>query len=144
MMLAILAGAVIAAPVDLAWMSGSWTHEKDGVVTRETWLAPLGGAMSGAGQTNRPGRPARSEFMTITVGPAGLTFTAYVDGQPPTPFVAIASDPGSAVFENRAHDFPQRVMYRRCGENLCAGIEGVVAGKPRAEHWTYVRASAAE
>ncbi|MDP2011744.1 MAG: DUF6265 family protein [Phenylobacterium sp.] len=144
MILAILAGAVIAAPVDLAWMSGSWTHEKDGVVTRETWLAPLGGAMSGAGQTNRPGRPARSEFMTITVGPQGLTFTAYVDGQPPTPFVAIASDPGSAVFENRAHDFPQRVMYRRCGENLCAGIEGVVAGKPRAEHWTYVRASAAE
>ena len=80
--------------------------------------------------------------MTITVGPQGLTFTAYVDGQPPTPFIAIASD--SAVFENKAHDFPQRVMYRRCGENLCAGIEGVVAGKPRAEHWTYVRASAPE
>ena len=144
MMLAILAGAVIAAPVDLGWMSGSWTHEQDGVVTRETWLAPLGGTMSGAGQTNRPGRPARSEFMTITVEPAGLTFTAYVDGHPPTPFVAIASDPGSAVFENKGHDFPQRVMYRRCGANLCAGIEGVVAGKPRAEHWTYVRVSASE
>ncbi len=137
MMLAILAAAAVGAPADLTWMAGSWTHEKDGIVTRETWLPPLGGAMSGAGQTNRPGKPARSEFMTITVEPAGLTFTAHVQGQPPTPFVAIPSDPGSAVFENSAHDFPQRVMYRRCGENLCAGIEGVIAGKPRAEHWTY-------
>nr|QQZ52140.1 hypothetical protein JKL49_05110 [Phenylobacterium glaciei] len=85
MMLAMLAAAVIAAPADLTWMAGSWTHEQDGVVTRETWLPPLAGTMSGAGQTNRPGKPARSEFMTITVTPAGLTFTAHVDGQPPTP-----------------------------------------------------------
>ncbi|WP_310542310.1 DUF6265 family protein [Phenylobacterium sp.] len=143
-MLAILAAAAVAAPADLTWMAGSWTHEQDGIVTRETWLPPLGGAMSGAGQTNRPGKPARSEFMTITAEPAGLTFTAHVQGQAPTPFVAIPSDPGSAVFENLTHDFPQRVIYRRCGQNLCAGIEGVVAGKPRAEHWTYVRASAPE
>ena len=144
MILAILAAAVIAAPADLSWMAGSWTHEQDGVVTRETWLPPLGGTMSGAGQTNRPGKPARSELMTITVAPAGLTFTAYVDGPPQTPFVAIASDPGSAVFENKAHDFPQRVMYRRCGDNLCAGIEGMIGGKLRAEHWTYVRVLAPE
>ena len=144
MIFAMLAAAVIAAPADLSWMTGAWTHEKDGVVTRETWLSPLGGTMSGAGQTNRPGKPARSEFMTITATPAGLTFTAYVDGQPPTPFVAIPSDPGSAVFENRAHYFPQRVMYRRCGADLCAGIEGVVGGKPRAEHWTYTRVSVPE
>lgn len=144
MILAMLAAAVIAAPADLAWMAGSWTHEQDGTIRRETWLAPLGGTMSGAGQTNRPGKPGRSEFMTITAEPAGTTFTAYVDGQPPTRFVAIASDPGSAVFENKAHDFPQRVMYRRCGANLCAGIEGVVAGKLRAEHWTYSRISVPE
>ena len=139
MMLAILAAAAVSAPADLSWMAGSWTYEKDGVVTRETWLAPLGGTMSGAGQTNLPGKPARSEFMTITVGPSGLTFTAYVDGQAPTPFVAVPSDPGSAVFENKGHDFPQRVMYRRCGEKLCAGIEGTVGGQMRREHWTYER-----
>ena len=144
MILAILAAAAVAAPADLSWMAGSWTHEKDGVITRETWLPPLGGTMSGAGQTNRPGKPAHSEFMTITTAPAGLTFTAYVDAQPPTPFVAIASDPDSAVFENKAHDFPQRVMYRRCGQNLCAGIEGMIGGKPRAEYWTYVRVLAPE
>lgn len=137
MILALLAAAVVAAPADLTWMAGSWRHEAAGVVTRETWLAPEGGTLTGAAQTNAPGKPARSEFMTISVGPAGLTFTAYVDGQAPTPFVAVPSDPGSAVFQNLAHDFPQRVMYRRCGENLCAGIEGTVDGKLRAEHWTY-------
>ena len=137
MILALLAAAVVAAPADLAWMAGSWTHEQDGVVTREAWLAPLDGRLSGVGQTNRPGKPARSEFMTITVEPEGLTFTAHVVGQPPTRFVAIASAPGSAVFENRTHDFPQRVLYRRCGANLCAGIEGLAGGKPRAERWTY-------
>ena len=41
---------------------------KAGVVTRETWLAPLGGAMSGATQTNRPGKAVVHEFETITTG----------------------------------------------------------------------------
>jgi hypothetical protein len=142
-------GAILAASVMLAgaadevaklgWMAGSWVHEKDGVVTRETWLAPRDGAMAGAAQTNRPGRRPSIEFTRITAEPAGATFTALVGAQPPTPFVLLPGKDGEAVFENKAHDFPQRVIYRRCGAALCARVEGEVKGQLQSEDWRYTR-----
>ncbi len=132
-----------ATPADvakLAWMAGSWAEtSKSGAVTRETWLPPLDGAMAGAGQTTKPGKPAAFEFATITAEPAGVTFTAHVAGQPATPFVLKPGAEGEAIFENLAHDFPQRVIYRRCGEDLCAAIEGEQAGKPLRIQWRYQR-----
>jgi hypothetical protein len=125
---------------DLTWMAGAWTQTDDrGVTTRETWLAPLGGAMAGVGQTTRPGGKTSFEFMSITTEAAGPTFTARIEGQTPTPFVLKPGPAGEAVFENLAHDFPQRVIYRRCGEDLCGRIEGVVDGQARAIDWRYVR-----
>ncbi len=129
-----------AAVDDLAWMAGAWTQTDDrGVTTRETWLAPLAGAMAGVGQTTRPGGKTSFEFMSITTEPAGPTFTARIEGQTPTPFVLKPGEPGEAVFENLAHDFPQRVIYRQCGEDLCGRIEGVIDGKVQAVDWRYER-----
>lgn len=124
---------------DLAWMAGNWTQEAGGKVVRETWLPPVQGAMAGVTQTHRPGKPASTEFSTITTGPGGVTFTAYVTGQPPTPFVLKPGAPGEAVFENPDHDFPQRVIYRTCGEDLCARIEGLINGQARGMDWRYSR-----
>jgi hypothetical protein len=89
--------------------------------------------------TTRPGKAPIVEYAKITVEPAGVTFTATVGVQPPTPFVLLSGAAGEAVFENKAHDFPQRIFYRRCGAGLCAGIEGVVNGKPKREDWRYTR-----
>jgi hypothetical protein len=124
---------------DLAWMAGSWTQEAGGKVVRETWLPPVQGAMAGVTQTHRPGKPASTEFSTITTGSAGVTFTAYVAGQAPTAFVLRPGAPGEAVFENPDHDFPQRVIYRKCGEDLCARIEGAINGQTQGMDWRYRR-----
>ena len=138
-----LAGPARAAPVDdvqaLAWLAGSWIQKSENLTIRETWLAPLDGAMSGVSQTNRPGRKPFTEFMTITAEPAGATFTARIGAQPPTPFVLKSHGEDEAVFENLAHDFPQRVIYRRCGGDLCARIEGTVDDKPQSQDWRYTR-----
>ena len=104
-----------AAPVEtFAWLAGSWVEARDGVVTREVWLAPLGGTMTGANQANRPGR------RPFVLKPGGTA--------------------DEAVFENPAHDFPQRVIYRRCGDDLCARIEGTVKGRLRSQDWRFRRA----
>lgn len=137
--IAVLADAS-ADVAKLSWMAGSWVHEKDGVVVREIWLAPMGGAMAGAGQTNRPGRKPFIEHVKITAEAGGATFTASLPGQPPTPFVLLPGADGEATFENKAHDFPQRVIYRRCGEELCAAVEGLVNGELKREEWRYRRA----
>jgi hypothetical protein len=138
-----LALPAFAAPADdvarLAWMAGSWTQEAGGVTTRETWLAPLGGVMAGAGQTNAPGKKPFISYYRISAEPAGATFTAILPGQPPTPFVLVPGKDGEAVFENKAHDFPQRVIFRRCGAELCGRIEGTIQGKLESEEWRYTR-----
>ncbi len=142
MMLVIMAAAALAGAdqVDkLTWMAGTWVQDADGVSVRETWLAPNDGAMGGVGQTNRPGKRPLVEFMKITAEPAGATFTAIVPGQPPTSFVQIAGRDGEVVFENKDHDFPQRVIYRRCDADLCARIEGTISGKLQFQDWRYTR-----
>lgn len=137
----LLAGGSAAATElpDLTWMAGSWRLDKDGVTTRETWLTPLGGTMAGVTQTNRPGRPAEVEFATISVEPTGVTFTARPRGQTATPFVMRPGGSDHVVFENPKHDFPQRVIYRRCGADLCARIEGDLLGRAKAVEWRYRR-----
>jgi len=139
------AGAAHAAPVDdvqaLSWLAGSWEQRGENLTVREVWLHPADGAMSGLTQTNRAGRKPSTEFMTITAEPAGATFTARLDGQSPTTFVLKPGPAGEAVFENPAHDFPQRVIYRRCADDLCARIEGMVKGRPQSQEWRYVRAT---
>ena len=129
-----------ASVADLAWMAGSWSQTVNGKTVRETWLPPLDGAMAGVTQTHRPGKPPITEFSTITAGSVGVTFTAYVSGQPPTLFVLKPGEPGVAVFENLAHDFPQRVIYRRCEADLCARIEGMAGGRIEGMDWRYRRA----
>ena len=139
---ALTSAAQAAGPGDVAklgWLAGTWSETKGGVVTRETWLTPLDGGMGGVGQTTRPGKPPKVEFQKITAEPAGVTFTAVVDGQPPTPFVLKPGPDGEAVFENLAHDFPQRVIYRRCGAQLCASIEGMMGGTLETISWRYDR-----
>lgn len=136
----LLAGDAAAAELpDLSWMAGSWRLDRDGVVTRETWLSPLGGTMAGVTQTNRPGKPVEVEFATISAEPEGVTFTARPKGQTPTPFVLRPGKGDHVVFENPKHDFPQRVIYRRCGADLCARVEGEMIGGPKVLEWRYRR-----
>lgn len=146
--LALIAALAIATPAlagetaqvaDLSWMAGSWAQETPGGTVRETWLPPLGGAMAGITQTHRPGKPVVTEFSTITTEAAGVTFTAYLQGAPPTPFVLKPGKPGEAVFEDLTHDFPQRVIYRQCEVGLCARIEGTINGKLQGMDWRYRR-----
>lgn len=143
MMLMILAAAVAmtgAGDVEkLAWMAGTWVLDTGTTTVRETWLSPKDDTMAGVSQTNRAGKPAFVEYMKISAEPAGATFTAMIPGQPPTAFVLISGPDGEATFENKAHDFPQRVIYRRCGVDLCGRIEGTVGGKLQFQDWRYLR-----
>lgn len=141
MILAMLAAAAVAADVaKFDWLAGTWLQERDGGAVREMWLPPRDGAMAGVTLTTRPGKPPLVEFAKITAEPEGVTFTAIVGRQPPTAFVLLPGKEGEAVFENKAHDFPQRVFYRRCGADLCAGIEGVADDRVERQEWRYTRA----
>ena len=122
----------------LSWITGTWSETKGEVTTRETWQAS-DGALVGTSETLHAGKPPQVERMKITAEAAGATFTAIIPGQPPTPFLLLPGGEGEAVFENKTHDFPQRVIYRRCEAQLCARIEGTAGGKTQFQEWRYTR-----
>ena len=73
-----------------------------------------------------PGSAARSSPCR-TVHPA--PGAAPPAGQAEASFPLVRLGAAEADFENPAHDFPQRVIYRRDGELLRARIEGTRAGR---------------
>jgi hypothetical protein len=139
--LAALAGPALASPkiADLGWMVGAWVQSGEGSVVREVWLPASGDQMVGVSHETRAGRRPAYEFERIEDKDGVIAFTAILEGQPPTAFALRSAADGEVVFENKDHDFPQRVIYRRCGEDLCARIEGTIGGKTQGQDWRYRR-----
>lgn len=127
----------------LGWLSGCWTMSRDGRLTEETWLRPAGGMLVGAGRTLRDGTLRQFEFMRIDVQNGAVTFTAIPSGQAQASFPAISQTANEIVFENKAHDFPQKITYRSPGpDRLHAAIQGPINGTLRTIEFTYNRCEA--
>ena len=128
-----------ASLADLAWLTGQWRAEQgDGAVVSETWLAADGGVMPGIGRTIAGGK-AQVEFMRLDEKDGVVAFTAIVGRQQPVTFPLKSATTDEWVFENLAHDFPQRVILRRCKAGYCPSIEGLMNGKLERMDWTYAR-----
>jgi hypothetical protein len=117
----------------LAWMAGCWRMESATRVVDEMWMAPAGGVMLGTGRTVIKGRAVGHEFMQIREDSGRIAFVARPSGQAEASFALVTIGEREVVFENPAHDFPQRVIYRRDGTSLTGRIEGTQNGKPRFE-----------
>jgi hypothetical protein len=116
----------------LSWLAGCWQQlTSTGATSDEIWMAPEGEMMLGMSRTVARGRVVEYEFMRIHSDGDSITFSATLPKQSETAFRMIEMDRRSVVFENRAHDFPQRVIYHLDGDTLTGRIEGTQNGKPR-------------
>lgn len=143
-MLGLIAAAALAAQPasapDLSWLAGYWLSCDGGREVSETWTDARGGQAFGLNVTLSGGR-AGWEHMRIGPDAEGrLAFHAQPMGQPPASFPLAESGEERLVFEDPAHDFPQRVIYSRRGQTLVGRIEGVVDGRDRAAEWTFLPA----
>lgn len=125
----------------LAWMAGSWAGTKDGVASEEHWTSPAGDALVGMHKDVRDGRMTSFEQLRIVVDPENrICYLASPGGAPPTAFCAVEIGERRVVFENRQHDFPQRILYwLDDAGKLHARIEGPMQGQEVAEEWTWSR-----
>jgi hypothetical protein len=135
-LLASLAAAAVA-PFDLGWLSGYWLSCDGGREVSETWTGPRGGILLGNGVTTAADGEVSFEAMRIGPSASGISFYATPSGQSPAEFPMKSAGAQDVTFENPAHDFPQRVIYRRDGEQLIGRIEGVINGKERTATWAY-------
>lgn len=126
-------------PARLDWLAGHWTSGSGGGSTEEHWTSPAGGALVGMNKGVREGRIS-FEFLRIGPSAEGLTYFASPAGRPATPFRAIELEARRVVFENKEHDFPQRILYWLDAEGrLHARVEGSLAGQPRSREWVFTR-----
>ncbi|MDX1379936.1 MAG: DUF6265 family protein [Xanthomonadales bacterium] len=109
-----------ASAGDLDWMLGCW-ETPDGSA-REVWVRQSPGQLVGMAAVASEGRVVFHEVLVVEVDGGGAHYTAHVQGQDATKFTAKTFNDGEAAFVNAAHDFPQKVHYRRDGDRLLASI----------------------
>lgn len=125
----------------LSWMSGCWKAEAGDRVTEEQRMPLRAGTLVGVGRESRGGTLLSAELTIVRLRGDLLVFEAFPTGQPPAVFTASALTDSSVTFANPAHDFPQRVIYRKAGaDSLIARIEGDRGGQARGVDFPMARA----
>lgn len=126
--------AAQARPMEnVSWLPGCWELSIGARRVLEQWAVGTGGAeLNGTSVTTVNGVERESEKIRIYVSSDTLVYAAHPSRQAPAEFRARASSAVETIFENLAHDFPQRIIYRRSGaDSLIASIEGERGGQMR-------------
>ena len=94
--------------------------------------------MVGMHRTVKGDRMVEFEFLRIEEQQGVPVYLAMPNGRSPaTPFRLKTLERERVVFENAAHDFPQRILYWKEGAALRSRIEGTQNGKPASMEWTW-------
>ena len=134
------ASARTASEEKLAWLAGDWCGNDEEQELEESWLAPRANEAIGMSRTLAGGRMLSFEFMRIIDREGSPTYVAQPNGEPPTYFKKTGGGEGWIRFENKQHDYPQRIEYRKLGEGLLAEIGGPGAeGKEEVISYRYQR-----
>ena len=111
---------------ELAWLSGDWQTAPGGrALIEEHWTVPAGGTMIGMGRTVVGDKTAEFEFLRIEQRGNDLFYVANPNANcPQTDFKLTRLTGQEVIFENPAHDYPKRVMYRKNSDgSLVASID---------------------
>ena len=140
---AVLAGSANAeqsasVPAMPSWLAGGWVMgEPDGKWFEEWWTPARAGVMLGAGRSGAGSSLEWWEQTRIEIADGKLRFCALPKGQAGACFAAVKSSATEIVFENAAHDYPQRVRYSLDGGELHAEIALKDGSKPN--RWRFKR-----
>lgn len=104
----------------------------------ENWIGAGAGTLLGTNLTR--GEQTGFEFLRIAANTSGgYSYYSMPGGRsPPTEFAMVSLERERAVFENLAHDFPQRIVYERNDDALHARIESADASQGM--DWNFRRA----
>jgi hypothetical protein len=130
----------------VSWLTGRWQTVRPAktgappVKIQEEWHPALDTTMMSVGTTTKGDSIVDSELVVIREAGKHLMYEAHPRGQASALFHSIELTDSTVVFENRSHDFPQRVGYERFGaDSLLAWIEGTQKGKLKRIEFPYRR-----
>ncbi len=135
--------AVRGSVSELGFMAGCWRGlTRSGTTIEEFYTAPSSNLILGTTRYVRDGRVVDFEFTRIDQTDSGAVITPHPKGARSVSFAPKVVEPNRVVWENAAHDFPQRIAYVRVADDtLVARIEGRTPSGERAMEWRMGRAS---
>ena len=128
----------------IKWILGSWQMNSEYGTATEDWHEINADEWNGAGFfIDKKGDTLFSEGLRLASQNDTLWYLPTVPGQNDGKEVrfreAKLSD-SEVVFENPAHDFPQRIVYHKTSDtSILAYIEGKDKGKDRKEEFHFIR-----
>ena len=109
----------------LLWIVDKWVSADGEMRSIEEWEKKNDNLYTGGSKTIKNGEVIFSEGLKIENTPNGIFYIADVKHNPePVKFRLTSVSDSSAVFENPAHDFPQKITYLLDGGIMHAFIEG--------------------
>ena len=113
----------------LGWLQGCWAVVSQERAIEEQWMAPRGKTMLGTSRTVEGSNLVGYEFMMIREQGDKYAIEVRPSGKAPIVFTQSTLTDSSVVFENPKHGYPQKIGYRRNGDNaISAWIEGSLNG----------------
>jgi hypothetical protein len=122
----------------MAMLEGHWREVKGSAVTEEVWTNNKGNVIVGMSRTV-DGLSNGFEFMRIENRKEGVILIAQPGGEKATPFLLLSHDAKMLVFSNPAHDWPQRIEYRRTGTDTLEAKVSAFDGKGKVQVYRYMR-----
>jgi len=124
---------------DLAWLSGDWETAPGRMQIDEHWTKVAGNSLIGMSRAVAGGKTVFFEYLRIEARGADIYYVAHPKARTPgTDFKLARLTSQEAVFENPAHDFPKRIIYRKNADgSLTARVEGDGTEKEKPQEFHY-------
>lgn len=109
----------------MAWLAGTWqrTGLPAGQSGYEQWTREGTQGFTGVGVSKRGDKTVFEEKLRIVVKDGDVYYVADVAHNPQPVYFKLTEFSGTGfTFENAAHDFPQKIAYRRDGNRLHARV----------------------
>jgi len=122
-----------------AWLIGAWENKTTRGTLYESWQRENDSTFAGKSYFLKEKDTVVLETVFIEQRNANLFYIPTVKGQnneQPVTFALTSSSDTLLVFENAAHDFPQKITYTRMSsDSLLAEISGIVKGQSKSQRF---------
>lgn len=133
----------MGTPVDLNGLIGEWQDVQDSgrTVFTERWTRADDGTLSGFGFVLSGNDTVFIEHLGILRSDTATYYAATVNNQNSGAAVLfkLVHVTDSLVFENRAHDFPQRIVYVPVNGNWDVTVSGQQGGRTAEDRYHFTR-----
>jgi hypothetical protein len=124
------------------WLVGTWKINTGNGFIVEQWKVINDTTLQGKSMfVKAAGDSTLQESLVLSYRKGEWNYTSTVVGQNnnlPVSFKIIFMGRTEFISENRSHDFPQRIAYRRIKNNLFASIEGSINEKYAKRNFDFV------